>query len=350
MSLTTPNMSRLCLLSGLMLLGACGGLASDDAPYESASAANAAEANPEQSLSLELLDALKGTAPRTDSWKTGDGMAAAMTGAGSVNIPMLRWAVRLYRDPVTFGAVATWSNFLTFSRGAWMSSEVGSRIYGQWHVLSVAAVYSWAKKNGRPTLAQQAKEWLVHYWAFCKLAEAADGRILLLGMRSAGHVPNPGLIEWLYALAMEGNTAYWEAQARMYHEGLKLSWEYQAALVLKQDLIDSAASVKAAARPETVIPHYGLRTRYHFLRTTGGLAVWCEQNVNGNTAPVMGAVAGAGTLDWLPANGGLRIRQKFETATCARSGSTLQYHGSFHGDQSLPLPGGTVISEVSLPL
>ena len=42
MSLTTPNMSRLCLLSGLMLLGACGGLASDDAPYESASAANAA--------------------------------------------------------------------------------------------------------------------------------------------------------------------------------------------------------------------------------------------------------------------------------------------------------------------
>src|SRR5262249_35125207 len=154
-------------------------------------------------------------------------------------------------------------DFLTFSQGSWMSSEVGSRIYGVWHLLSVAAVYSWATKHSRPVLADSSKQWLLHWWAFCKLAEADNGRILMVGMRSAGHVPNPGLLEWIYALAMEGNTAYWEAQARMYHEGLKLSWEYAASMILKPDLIASAASVKATAHPEAIIPHFGLRTRFH---------------------------------------------------------------------------------------
>jgi hypothetical protein len=309
-------------------------------------------AGDEQFLSWDLADVVAGKPPRDDAWQGPSGLAALQSGEGSINMPMFRQAIKLRAGNAAerTEAIATWKDLFQFFQGQWMGSELGSRIYGVWHMLAVASVLDWAEKNGQPDLAKLAQGWLLHWWCLLKLVEAPDGRLLMVGMRSGGHEPNPGFLEWTWALATDGPVDRWEAVAKELNLGLRQNWIYSAAISLKEVLRASAAPIRQGGDPVALIPHYGLVEPYHVLKTEGGLAVWIEHNQNGNTTPVAGAVWTPQSLDWLPKDGGNRIRQKFEQIDCRPQGGLLVYDSNFQGHQEIPLPPGKVLAQVTLPL
>jgi hypothetical protein len=309
-------------------------------------------AGDEQFLSWDLADVVAGKPPRDDKWRGASGIGALQSGEGSINLPMLRLGVTLRAgNPAEQAeAVANWKDLFQFFQKQWMGTELGSRIYGVWHMLAVASVLDWAEKNGEPDLAKLAQGWLLHWWCLLKLVEAPDGRLLMVGMRSGGHEPNAGFLEWTWALAMDGPVDRWEAVAKGLNLGLRQNWIYSAALSLKEALRTSAAPIRQGGDPAALIPRYGLVEPYHVLRTEGGLAVWIEHNQNGNTTPVAGAVWTPKSLDWLPKDGGNRIRQKFEQIDCRPQGNLLVYDSNFQGHQEIPLPPGKVLAQVTLPL
>jgi hypothetical protein len=309
-------------------------------------------AGDEQFLGWDLADVVAGKPPRDPGWDGPSGLGALLSGEGSINLPMLRQAVKLRAGTATqtADAVATWKELFQFFQKQWMGSELGSRIYGVWHMLAVASVLEWAQRNGEADLAGLAQGWLLHWWCLMKLVEAPDGRLLLVGMRSGGHEPNPGVLEWAWALATDGPVERWEAVAKELKLGLRQQWIYGAALALKETLRASAAPLRQGQDPAALIPHYGLVEPYHVLKTEGGLAVWIEHNQNGNTTPVAAAVWTPQSLDWLPTNGGNRIRQKFEQVDCRPEGGKLVYDSNFQGHQEIALPPGKVVAQITLPL
>jgi hypothetical protein len=312
-------------------------------------------AGDEQFLSWDLADVVAGKPPRDTVWQGADGLAALRSGQGSINMPLLRLGVKLRVGNATeqAAAIASWKEVFAFFQTQWMGSELGSRIYGVWHMLAVASVLDWAQQNTGPdatSLGALAQGWLLHWWCLLKLVEAPDGRLLLVGMRSGGHRPDPGVLEWTWALATDGPVDRWEAVAKTLNLGLRQGWIYSAALSLKEVLRSSAAPIRAGQDPLTLLPPYGLIEPYHILKTEGGMAVWIEHNQNGNTTPLAGAVWTPTGLDWLPKDGGNRIRQKFETIDCRPVGGNLAYDSSFQGHQEIPLPTGKVLAQITLPL
>ncbi len=315
-------------------------------------------AGDEQFLSWDLVDALDGKPPRDSVWQGPNGLAALESGQGSINMPLLRLAIKLRAGNAAekAEAIAGWKEVFAFFQKQWMGSELGSRIYGVWHMLAVASVLDWAQKNSGPDAADAADlgalatGWLLYWWCLLKLVEAPDGRLLLVGMRSGGHEPNAGVLEWTYALATDGPIDHWEAVAKSLNLGLRQQWIYSAALALKETLRSSAAPIRAGQDPLTLIPSYGLIEPFHILKTDGGIAVWIEHNKNGNTTPIAGAVWTPASLDWLPKDGGNRIRQKFETIDCRPEGGKLVYDSNFQGHQEIDLPPGKVLADITLPL
>jgi hypothetical protein len=313
-------------------------------------------AGDEQFLSWDLVDALDGKPPRDSVWQGPNGLAALESGQGSINMPLLRLGIKLRAGNAAeqAEAIAGWKEVFAFFQKQWMGSELGSRIYGVWHMLAVASALDWAQKNPKAPdaadLGALATGWLLYWWCLLKLVEAPDGRLLLVGMRSGGHEPNAGVLEWTWALATDGPIDHWEAVAKSLNLGLRQQWIYSAALALKETLRSSAAPIRAGQDPLTLIPHYGLIEPYHILKTEGGMAVWIQHNQNGNTTPVAGAVWTPTSLDWLPKDGGNRIRQKFETIDCRPEGGKLVYDSNFQGHQELDLPPGKVLADITLPL
>jgi hypothetical protein len=312
-------------------------------------------AGDEQFLSWDLADVVSGKPPRDDIWRGADGLAALQSGQGSINMPLLRLGVKLRAGTAAeqATAIASWKNVFAFFQKQWMGSELGSRIYGVWHMLAVASVLDWAKTNQGPdaeVLGTLASGWLLHWWCLLKLVEAPDGRLLMVGMRSGGHRPDPGFLEWTTALAMDGPVDRWEAEAKRLQLGLRQNWIYSAALSLKETLRASTAPIRAGQDPLALIPRYGLIEPYNILRTEKGLAVWIGRNQNGNTTPLAGAVWTPEGLDWLPKDGGNRIRQKFETIDCRPVGLNLVYDSDHQGHQELPLPTGQVLAQITLTL
>ncbi len=284
-------------------------------------------AGDEQFLSWDLADVVAGKPPRDPGWDGPGGLSALYSGEGSINLPMLRAAVKLRAGTAAqvAQAVSDWKELFQFFQKQWMGSELGSRIYGVWHMLAVASVLDWSQKNGNTELAGLAQGWLLHWWCLMKLVEAPDGRLLVVGMRSGGHEPTAGFLEWTYALAMDGPVDRWEAVAKELKLGLRQNWL-------------------------SLLPHYGLVEPYHILKTEGGIAVWIESNQNGNTTPVAAAVWTPQSLGWLPDNGGNRIRQKFEKIDCRPVDGKLVYDSNFQGHQELALPPGKVLAQITLPL
>jgi hypothetical protein len=309
-------------------------------------------AGDEQFLSWDLADAVAGKPPRDDVWRGATGLAALKQGTGSINMPLLRLATKLWAGTPAeqAAAIADWKEVLTFFQGQWMGSELGSRIYGVWHLLSVAAAFGWADANGNPELSALAQGWLLHWWCLMKLIEAPDGRLLMVGMRSGGHEPNAGFLEWVWALATDGPVPKWEATAKTLGLGLKQNWIYAAGMSLKEVLRKSAAPIREGQDPAALIPNYGLVVPYNVLKTEGGMAVWIPENRNGNTTPVAGVVWTPQSLDWLPKNGGRRIRQQFEKIDCRIDGANLVYDSILQGHDELPLPPGQVLARVTLPI
>ena len=115
-------------------------------------------AGDEQFLSWDLVDALDGKPPRDSVWQGPNGLAALESGQGSINMPLLRLAIKLRAGNAAeqAEAIAGWKEVFAFFQKQWMGSELGSRIYGVWHMLAVASVLDWAQKNSGPDAADAA--------------------------------------------------------------------------------------------------------------------------------------------------------------------------------------------------
>src|SRR5436305_14634787 len=123
-------------------------------------------AGDEQFLSWDLADVVAGNPPRDDHWRGPSGIGALQSGEGSINLPMLRLGVTLRAgNPAEQAeAIASWKDLFQFFQKQWMGTELGSRIYGVWHLLAVASVLDWAEKSGQCDLARLAQGWLLHWW------------------------------------------------------------------------------------------------------------------------------------------------------------------------------------------
>lgn len=276
------------------------------------------------------------------SMKVAD-LAGSLTSGGSANWPPMGWAVR-YRGGEA-AATDQWSRFFTASRETFMGDEMFSLIYWWGHVLPVAAVAEHAAAIQDAATTAAADEWLRYYFGAMELMrDPVSGAILMVGMRSGGHDPEGAAtwLGWLRDLARGEDLGPWEAQGKKLNLGMRNSWAYRTARALQSTLAGPATSTDP-------MPAYGLLAPVHIDRTDEGLAVWCEKNVNGNTTPLMGAVSVFGkSLDYLPAKGGRRIREKLEEVTCAQAGDRLVYESNLQGHAELPLPGGAVVQEITL--
>lgn len=283
-----------------------------------------ATVGPEDLLTQELLAVLQGKAPATEQWKKGYSAARTLDPdySGSCNIPLLGAAIRLR---LLGDNVDDWRDFFAASHGRWMGIETGSRIYASWHFLAVAAVAE------HPKLRDAALGWLSFGVDLLRRMQAPDGRLLLVGQRSAGHAPDPGLWEWIAATIFGGDVARAEAWCKQFGVGLKQRWEYSALKILLPTF-----QAAAAMPPE---PHEVL-SPYHFAEGNGWRAVWTERNLNPNTPPVLGVLWTPAAIQWLPDNGGARIREQFDHATCelAQDGRSLVYVSSLYGGATLVLP------------
>lgn len=313
----------------------------------------AATEGPEDRLGVEFLATLQGRELPSKQWQdTGDDAAKTLRPgySGSCNIPLLSAAVTLYQEAER-STIDNWLDFFEQSKLRFMGIEAGSRIYGAWHVLSVAAVGQWANEHKDPLLEAAALDWLQFALDCLKRCEAPDGTLLLVGQRSAGHPPTRGLMEWIFAQSSTGDQARAEGWCRDNGVGLRKRWEYAATLILLPTLR------RAWTYAIPVQPHEFL-SPYHCVREAGTMAVWTERNLNPNTPPILGVVWTPSETKWLPDGGGERIREKFDQATCelASDGRTLIYESSLYGHQEIRLPapspapaGGPISPPANVP-
>lgn len=295
-------------------------------------------ANSEQRLVLEVQASVQGLPLPSRQYLSVPDLVAGLTNQGSGNWGPMGWSVK-YRqgDPA---AGPKWAEFFTACRTAFMGDEELSTTYGLWgHLLPIASVHGWAEHLGDAALAAAALEWLRFFFGVYELCRAPDGTILTVGMRSSPwHAPEQAStwLGWVRALARGEDLGFWEALGKKWGLGMGQSFIPPTA----RAVLPSLAAAAWSAEP---LPAFGLMTPLHVMRGDGWLAIWLEQNVNGNTPPLMGALWRDGAVSYLPdvrADSMRRIRQDFDHASCQLTGGVLSYVSSLYGAQSLPLPGG----------
>ncbi len=294
-------------------------------------------------LTEELRAAVLGQPLPSQAHKQVGDLAGSLTSGGSANWPCMGWAVRyVLKDPA---ADDQWRRYFDACKTCWMGDELLSYIYGRMHMLSVAAVAAAARARGDAPLLLGASIWLQLWWGLSMLAESADGRIELPGMRSAGHAPLPGWREWLLSIARGDapSRARAEEWGRAAGLGMKQQWEWGTALALEGPLKLSYQPLagKSLVDVAAALPAWGLITPLHIYRTAAGVVVsWLENNANGNTPPHMwrGQIAGVETC--APTDGGTRVREQFDHASVILDGQALTYKSSLYPGQVLNLPSG----------
>lgn len=287
---------------------------------------------------------------KTELFLEPGGLGAFWSGAGSQNIPKLCYETRR-RHGLADGE-EFWRRTLAREKEVFMGSEDGSRIYGDWHLLATAS----AMDAADPDIAAEALEWVAYYLGICQLFEV-DGEIFWPGQRSAGHPTQPGLREWIYARAMGGDVRRAEAWCRKVGAGLAVRWEKFATDRLEGNLLRAAARARQLT-PSDLQSRRGRMAPVRVLKSqAGGLAVWIERGtsgfscVNANTPPVVAAIRyPEGDSRWFPANGGARIRQKFDHCVVERTGDSLSYESDlFPDDQgTAPLPPGPYVLDLTI--
>jgi hypothetical protein len=291
-------------------------------------------------LTQELRAAVLGEPLPSNLYLQAGGLASSLTSGGSANWPPMGWAVAYLQGDTA--APPAWRAFFQASRVNWMGDEWGSFIYGRMHLLAVAAVAREARKRGDADLEAEALGWLQIWWGICALTEAPNGRIMLPGMRCAGHEPLGGWREWLLALARGDGGGRARAEAWGHAAGLAMphQWEWATALALEETLrlsYQPLAGVSVEDLPPLLT--WGFIT-LHVYRTPRGIAAWLEENRNGNTPPWMAGVSIDGQEIWAPAGGGARIRERFDHAEVERTGQALHYRSTLYPEQMLLLPAG----------
>ncbi len=323
----------------------------------------------EDKLRYEMLDAVRGKTPRSDLWKKSQGADSYFSGAGSQNIWLMRFVTQALRNQtVPWEAVYNYqlgppSGLQLIARDGSLTlapepavgdkvytpgfggSEFMSTIYWAWHVLSHLAL---SRKGG--AISERARKWAALNWALFRAIQAPDGSLMLFGQRSAGHNPIPGTIDWIFALASDGDVARAEAWSRQAHVGLKRSWEFEIGNELRTEMRETwqqSLSINAEDLPGLL----SLRVPTEIVRTTEGLAIVHAENCNPNTPPILAGVWRDGRRELMPPSGGHRIRQKFDHATARIDGSEIVYASSLYTDgaeQRLSLPGGDLIQHLKL--
>jgi hypothetical protein len=307
------------------------------------------QARPELDMVLELQDAVQGLPPRTATWRSySSGLAADLSNGKSGNWKPLGCAIALLQvdqrnieSPEARRIIAEWVDYYAASRDQFMGGEFGSRIYGAWHVLSNLAVAAWSEKMFRDNTS--ALDWLAVWWRLCRELRAPDGQILMIGQRSGGHPTTPGWFEYIYARAGGEGLQQAEGWGRAAGLGIKKSWMYEVLNVLQPTL--SRSFERAMAMPA---PQFGLRRPLTIIRSDVGMAAYLGNdpargiewsNDNGNTTPVVGATWQDGQAKYLPDNGGIRLRQKFDRCKVVEVDGKLIYDSDVNGHQELTIPG-----------
>jgi hypothetical protein len=308
-----------------------------------------AQARPELDMVLELEDAVLGRPPRSATWKQySSGLAADLANGRSGNWKPLGCAVALLQvdqrsiaSPEARRIIGEWVDYYAASRDGFMGGEFGSRIYGAWHMLSNLAVAGWSERMFKDN--QGALDWLAVWWHLCRSLRAPDGQILMIGQRSGGHPTTPGWFEYFYARASGEGVQQAEAWGRAAGLGIKKSWTEQVLKALQGTLSRSFARAMAMPAPE-----FALRRPLTVIRTDAGLAAYLGtdpergvewSNDNGNTTPVVGATWQDGQARYLPDNGGIRLRQRFERCRVVEQDGKLIYDSDVNGHQELDIPG-----------
>jgi len=307
------------------------------------------QVRPELDMALELQDAVQGRPPRTATWKGyASGLAADLTSHKSGNWKPLGCAVALYQvrpgnlaTPEARRIVAEWVDYYAASRDAFMGTEFGSRIYGPWHVLSNLAVAAWSEQAFPDN--PSALDWLAAWWHLCARLRAPDGQILMIGQRSGGHPTTPGWFEYIHARASGEGLQQAEAWGKAAGLGIKQSWMYHVLNALQPTLSRSFARAMSMPAPQVT-----LRRPLTVIRTDSGMAAYLGHdpengiewsNDNANTTPVVAATWQDGVAKYLPENGGIRLRQKFERCKVVERDGMLIYDSDVNGHQELPIPG-----------
>lgn len=332
----------------------------------------------EGKLRFDMLDAVRGKAPRSDTWKKAQGSDSYFSGAGSQNIWLMRFVTQALRgEAVPWEAVYSYQlgpppgTRLIARGGAVLTtaepagedtiyapgfggSEFMSTIYWAWHLLSHLSLIRKGGETGR-----LARRWVALNWALFRAIQAPDGSLMLFGQRSAGHNPKPRETDWLFALASGGDTARAEAWCRQAGAGLRRGWEFEIGNELLPEMRETweeSLSIKETDLP-ALLP---LRVPTEILRTTEGLAVVHAANCNPNTPPILAGIAlKDGRREVFPTSvvdgeripGGIRIRQQFDLASARIENGEIVYSSSLYtngAEQRLPLPGGDVIYHLKL--
>jgi hypothetical protein len=307
------------------------------------------QVNPELDMVLELQDAVQGRPPRSATWKSfASGLAADLSSGKSGNWKPLGAAVALYQigpgaisSPQARRIIDEWIAYYAASRDGFMGNEFGSRIYGPWHVLSNPAAAAWIEKvfPDNPS----ALDWLAVWWHLCRSLRAPDGQILMIGQRSGGHPTTPGWFEYMYARAAGEGLQQAEAWGKAAGLGIKKSWMYQVLNALQPTLARSFTRATSMAAPEVT-----LRRPLTIIRTDVGMAAYLGNdpengiewsNDNGNTTPVVAAAWQDGVARYLPDNGGIRLRQRFDQCKVVEQDGKLIYDSDVNGHQELAIPG-----------
>jgi hypothetical protein len=308
---------------------------------------------PELDLGPFLRDACQGKSlPVGGDWAKEYDLAGSLNTQKSGNIDLMAEACKLREferqklplsDPRYRRCVENWDAYYKASEKTFMGDEFGlGVIYSSWHFLSNLSTFDWAArhfpKNPGPVW------WLATYWRLVAALRCPDGRILKIGQRAGGHVPKPGLLELFHAMAIGAPDLTREIQ--WCHEAsislkphvaqgkhFDAAWEYDAAVALKGALQRSMLGIDYAA------PLPGVAVPFHVKRAQNGEAcAWIERTGNQNTTAVLGAtwdpLHGA---QYLPPDGGPRIRENTEHAFCDAQGAFLSYTSNLQGQHSLPL-------------
>src|SRR5882724_4561481 len=311
--------------------------------------------NPERLLVEELRAAVLGKPLPSTAYQTVGDLANSLTSGGSANWPPLGWAVRyILKDA---DAPDQWRNFFSTSMAkGFMGDEEFSAIYWALHLAAVLAVGGSARERGDSDLASSSLGWLTYWFGVCVLCEAPDGHVILPGLRSAGHPPDPGIKEWVLAIARgdDAQRRRWEDVARQEKLGLKVQWAWLVDVCnALTDTLHRAFAPLTGKPPEEIpplLPPYRLDVPLTVFRTAHGVAAYLTRSDNPNTAAWLAGSWIDGQESWGPKNGGVsagRFREHGDDATVGREGTVLHYASSHFGSADVELPPGPAF-EVTL--
>jgi hypothetical protein len=315
----------------------------------------------DQALDAGLAAAIAGKKPPSGEYLKHAGLAGALTGGKSGNYGPLAQATRLLEcerlklllaAPEYSATIEDWRSFFAASWKLWMGDEWDSVIYAHRHLLPVAAVAAWARRNAVTDLAVAAAQWLDVFFWIGEMISTPDGYWCGFGQRSGGHGTKPSAeratISVILAIA-SGDAGRENRMVTLAHASGAApakNWAIAAANKLRGELQALWKSKHGMLGVKFAIPMYRLAN------SKGEFAAWIARadgtcSDNGNT-PVVPAVIF--TLDggdaYAPAGGGIHFREGAERCTVRRDGNVLEYVSDKNKPVVLGIPDGCGALEV----